>query len=154
MTTHSLQLQTLEDLSPVCKKMAPLLKPGMILLLEGPIGVGKTTFVRTLLQTLGVKGKIQSPTYTLINTYHAEFTVHHMDLYRIDTENDLAHLDLDRYFEDQESILLIEWADKLGAFHPINALKLRWDYEKDNSRQVQLDTEDSSYNHLISALTK
>ncbi len=77
-------LHTLEDTQALAREVLPLLPQGAVVALEGPLGAGKTTFVRFLAEALGFPGRVTSPTYTLIHTYPTpEGPLVHADLYRL-----------------------------------------------------------------------
>lgn len=79
--------------------------------LTGPIGAGKTTLLRSLLQKLGVSERIKSPTYALVETYSTRTkTIHHFDLYRIMSEDELVMLGFSEYAENAD-LLCIEWPE-------------------------------------------
>jgi tRNA threonylcarbamoyladenosine biosynthesis protein TsaE len=81
--------------------------------LHGELGAGKTTFVRGLLRTLGVSGAIKSPTYALVESYDTRIgTVHHLDAYRIESDEDFEARGGPDYF-DEHSIQLAEWPEKI-----------------------------------------
>lgn len=87
-------------------------KTPWIIFLEGELGAGKTTFVRACLQTLGEKGKIKSPTYTILESYTIKhWNIYHLDLYRLADPEELYFLGLEDYFVP-ESIFFVEWPDK------------------------------------------
>lgn len=95
--------------------LATLLKAGDAVALIGTLGAGKTTMVRGLVEALGFKGRVRSPSFTLVNQYPTDPVVHHADLYRLSDSSELIALDLPEGLE--EGILLVEWADKLeGAW--------------------------------------
>lgn len=89
------------------------------LYLEGDLGAGKTTFVRGFLRGLGYKGRVKSPTYTLIEEYPLADNLHcfHLDLYRISEPTAVFSLGLEAY-PVQKSIFLIEWPQLGASFLP------------------------------------
>ncbi|MEE9493430.1 MAG: tRNA (adenosine(37)-N6)-threonylcarbamoyltransferase complex ATPase subunit type 1 TsaE [Gammaproteobacteria bacterium] len=99
-------------------RLKSLLQPGDIVYLQGDLGAGKTTLVRALLRSMGYKGVVKSPTYTLIETYHPDaLTVHHLDVYRLTEPEELEWLGIRDLF-DKATIALIEWPEKGVGFLP------------------------------------
>lgn len=92
--------------------LAKAITPGFCLYLSGELGVGKTTLVRCFLRQLGVLDAVKSPTYTLVETYTVKNTsIHHFDLYRIQSDQELHYIGLDDYFSD-DAIVIVEWPEK------------------------------------------
>ncbi len=140
MPNKSLAINSLHDLDVFCGKLAPLLTGGDILFLGGEIGVGKTTFVRSLARSLGCETQATSPTFTLIHRYDGRVPVIHMDLYRLKGGNDILELDLSHYFKQTESVLAIEWPERLENQTPDHYLNLRFDFgDQDQSRLITVD---------------
>ena len=94
------------------------LSGGEILLLSGPLGAGKTVFVKGIAAALGLDAaEVTSPTFTLVNPYSGRLTFYHIDLYRLDEGASAAHaVDLDELLRDEEAVLVIEWAERLGGY--------------------------------------
>jgi tRNA threonylcarbamoyladenosine biosynthesis protein TsaE len=91
---------------------------GAVVYLQGELGAGKTTCVRSLLRTLGVTGLVRSPTYTLVETYHlATLTCVHVDLYRLQSLTEVDELGL-RDLTGPGSLLMVEWPEKGAAALP------------------------------------
>ena len=91
---------------------------GEILLLSGPLGAGKTVFVKGIAAGLGLDpSEVTSPTFTLVNPYSGRLTLYHIDLYRLDEGASAAHaVDLDELLVDEKAVLVIEWAERLGRY--------------------------------------
>ena len=99
-------------------QLAACLNPSLIITFSGEIGTGKTTIIRSILQSMGVKSSIKSPTFSLVESYLCHnVLIHHFDLYRIHHEEELEYLGFRDYFSDQ-SICLIEWAEHAGRALP------------------------------------
>ena len=97
--------------------MAALVKAGDCLLLEGDLGMGKTTFARGLVGAYAGVDEVPSPTFTLMQTYDgAQGELIHCDLYRVEDESELEELGFDELIETV--IALIEWPDRLGSYRP------------------------------------
>ena len=94
------------------------LRGGEILLLSGPLGAGKTIFVKGICSALGVNEEdVTSPSFTLVNPYEGRLRLYHLDLYRLDEGASAAHaVDLDDLLADENSVIVIEWAERMGAY--------------------------------------
>ena len=114
-----IDISKLSQLHKFAKSFSQNLKPGDVIYLQGNLGSGKTTFTQMLIQSLGYKGAVKSPTYAIYENYVvAECCVVHMDLYRLSSPEELYYLAIDEIF-DQQNIVIIEWPDKgLGVLPP------------------------------------
>src|SRR6056300_1408926 len=102
-----------EDTKKLAIVLAGLLKANMIIFLQGDLGAGKTTFVRFLLQSLGYKEKVKSPTYNLVEVHCVgEYTINHFDLYRFGTPEEWFSGGFDEYLSSN-SITILEWPEKI-----------------------------------------
>jgi tRNA threonylcarbamoyladenosine biosynthesis protein TsaE len=98
--------------------LAAQLQPGMVIYLHGDLGAGKTCLVRGMLNALGFHGRVKSPTYTLLEPYHAAgLDLRHFDLYRLQDEHEWESAGFRDEFDGQ-NILLIEWPEKAQSFIP------------------------------------
>ena len=97
-------------------RFARLIRPPMVIYLEGDLGAGKTTFARAFIHSLGFKGYVKSPSYGLLESYAVSgMTILHLDLYRIEDPEELEYLAL-RDLYDEKSVLMVEWPRK-GVDH-------------------------------------
>lgn len=86
-------------------------KSGFLLLLQGELGAGKSTLARAMLQTMGVRGPIPSPTYTLVEPYEVtEDIIYHIDLYRLSGMEELDYLGWD---DLRDGLILLEWPERV-----------------------------------------
>jgi tRNA threonylcarbamoyladenosine biosynthesis protein TsaE len=118
-------------------QLAPSLKPGDVVLVQGEMGAGKTTFVRGAARALGVSGPVTSPTFTIGNRYDGDVPVAHLDLHRLGT---LAGEDpglLDDYV-DAATIAFVEWPEvaesELGA-----AVRVRLEHLGGDRRRIEVE---------------
>jgi tRNA threonylcarbamoyladenosine biosynthesis protein TsaE len=99
-----------ENTECLAARMAPLLRPGDLLVLSGDLGAGKTFFTRALCRALGLPEEVRvtSPTFTLVHEYSARLEISHADLYRLQNEDEVYELGLESHRE-QERLLVVEW---------------------------------------------
>ncbi len=109
--------ESTEDTLQFAKKFASNLKGGEKIGLKGELGAGKTVFVRGIAEGLKVDDTrlVGSPTFKIINVYEGKFTIYHIDLYRLNSIEEILDLGLFD-LEDDNTIQLIEWADKMSTF--------------------------------------
>jgi tRNA threonylcarbamoyladenosine biosynthesis protein TsaE len=100
------------------RELGEELRGGEILLLHGPLGAGKTVFVKGLATALGIDAEeVTSPTFTLVNPYAGRLTLYHIDLFRLDDGPASAHaVDLEELLRDEKAVIVIEWAERLGHY--------------------------------------
>ncbi len=106
-------------------RVAAIMRPGDAILLEGPLGAGKTAFARALLRaaTANPTLEVPSPTFTLMQSYETKRgMVHHFDLWRLTGPDGLIELGWD---DARDDIVLVEWPDRLGPLAPHQALTIR-----------------------------
>lgn len=99
---------TLKDVQRYGRRLGRALRPGDLVVLEGPLGSGKTTLVRAVAEALDVTDPVRSPSFTLANIYSGRWTVQHLDLYRLEQLEDDDALALEEYSGD-EAVTLVEW---------------------------------------------
>lgn len=100
-------------------QLGATLAGGEILLLDGPLGAGKTVFVKGLASALGIDvDEVTSPSFTLVNRHDTgRLTLYHLDLYRLPMGASAAHaVDLDELLADERIVIVIEWAERLGQY--------------------------------------
>lgn len=135
-----LQLPNAEATRELGKKLGRSLPSNSILLLEGNLGAGKTTFVQGLGEGLNIPESIESPTFTLINEYTTgRIPLYHLDLYRLESV-EIEQLNLEQYWEGIEvepGIVAIEWADRL-PYKPDSYLQIEFIYTETGERIAKL----------------
>jgi tRNA threonylcarbamoyladenosine biosynthesis protein TsaE len=133
----SLTLPDPEATDALGAKLAELVRPGDTILLEGPIGAGKSALARAFIRArLGAGEEVPSPTFTLVQVYDDEGTeIWHADLYRLTHPDEVWELGLDQAFET--AICLVEWPDRLGHHLPPDALTIRLE-AKGEGRQARI----------------
>ena len=107
--------------------------------LEGPLGAGKTTFVRHLLHAMGVEGRIKSPTYAVVETYELDHVaISHFDFYRFDDPQEWEDAGLRDLF-GAHGLKLVEWAEKAQPLLPVPDLRVTLTPHDETIRGVRFD---------------
>lgn len=115
---------------------------GEVLLLHGPLGAGKTVFVKGVADALGVDvDEVTSPSFTLVNRYDGgRLTLYHIDLYRLDEGAGAAHaVDLDELLSDESAVIVIEWAERMGRYRlPPTTWRVHIDGDGEDPRRIHV----------------
>lgn len=127
----------LSRLQEIGRMFARCLRPGDLVFLEGPLGAGKTTFVRAVAGALRIKDTVRSPSFTIANVYAGPVTVQHLDLYRLERIEDEDALALEDYLDD-DAITLVEWPEAgLGSLGDPTWV-VRIDHESQRKRSLTI----------------
>ena len=133
-----------ETTRELAKNLSNYLKGGEMIFLYGEMGVGKTTFVKYLINQFQIEKKLQitevtSPTFNLLNEYEVDdLVIKHYDLFRLKVKSEITNLNL---FEiNKNTITLIEWPQLIGKENSIKSIDLIFNYENElNNRSVKID---------------
>ncbi len=120
-------------------KLAPMLRDARIVLLRGDLGAGKTTLVKGIAEAFqsAAQDGVTSPTFTLVHEYRGpERTLYHIDLYRIDTERELATLGLEDMSNEDGALLLIEWGEKFERLQKLRDVEIVLERIGEDARRV------------------
>ena len=111
-----------------------------LMLLEGDLGSGKTTLAKGIISGLGLaqEDEVISPSYTLVHEYGEGEKAYHVDLYRIEGQQELATLGLDELFS-QPAVVIIEWGEKLGNYFPGPYIRIRMEYISSEDRKITVE---------------
>jgi len=124
-----------QDTFDLGSQISNKLKPGDVVGLIGNLASGKTSFVKGVLKGLDYKYDVTSPTFTLINEYHARIKVVHIDFYR-ETNLERWHNIGIQEILNEDSIIIIEWADLLLDLLPEDILKIYFNHVSENCRKI------------------
>ena len=122
------------------KKFASVLRSGDVIGLYGDLGAGKTTFVKGLVKGFGMNKIVKSPTFTLMNIYPIkDKTIKqlvHIDCYRLTDPDQLEEIGALEYFGKKDTVVIIEWAEKVKRMLPDTLLKVHFKIKKGDAREV------------------
>jgi tRNA threonylcarbamoyladenosine biosynthesis protein TsaE len=128
------------ELQAFARHFASRLLPGDVVALSGPLGAGKTAFVRAVVTALHEHDAVSSPTFTIWNRYDGVPPIDHLDFYRIDNPAELFELGVEDAFDDPRSITLVEWAERGAALLPERRYEIHINGSGDGPRSIALRT--------------
>ena len=136
---ESLVLKSLSDLNIVAERFLRLMKDQKVFAFFGPMGVGKTTFIKALCNELGVVEIVTSPTFALVNEYQTNQgdEIYHFDFYRIEKIEEVYDFGYEDYFFSG-NYCFIEWPDKVAEILPENVVFVQMVENEDASRTINI----------------
>lgn len=120
------------------KKLGEKLKKGDVVALDGTLAAGKTYFTKGIALGLKIQEEITSPTFTIVSEYRGRLPLYHMDVYRLEGEEDFFGIGAeDMLYGD--GVCVIEWGEKVKEFLPEHTIGVKIDINSDNSRHIGID---------------
>ena len=156
MNSFVKKCETLNDTKELAEKFANLVKEkGCFVNLYGEIGAGKTAFVRLVAEALGVKERVTSPSFVILNEYHsASIPVYHFDLYRLENVGISTITEELREYSEGKKITFVEWAEFSQGELPFELLEINVTYDNDDSRNYEFKSIGSKNNYIIEGLNQ
>lgn len=152
-SSYTFTINNLNEMKTFAENLAEILLPGDVLLLEGDLGAGKTTFTQSLAKALGVKKTVNSPTFTIIKEYSGKFPLYHMDVYRLGKESE-EDLGFDEYFYG-EGVSVVEWAHLIQDQLPAEYVQLEiFHTGTENQRKLTLTINGKRYDRIREKVKK
>lgn len=130
-----LESGNLNDLVIVAQSIIKHSSNKKIVLLNGEMGVGKTTLVKAIAKLLGVEENVSSPTFSIVNEYHGNEVIFHFDFYRLEEEEEAYDFGIEEYF-DSGNLCLLEWPEKISNLLPSSNLCLDVQITLKNNRRI------------------
>lgn len=129
--------KNLKETKELAAKFAKLAQEkGAFVSLYGEIGAGKTAFVKLIAEVLGVKERVTSPSFVILNEYHsAQIPIYHFDLYRLENEGVKTIIDELREYSQGKILTFVEWAEFSQDEIPFNHIQVNVTYEEDDARK-------------------
>lgn len=136
-----IKIESLEKLPEAAKEFMALMGDETVYAFHGPMGAGKTTFIRALCQQLGVDAEeANSPSFSIINEYRSDTTaelIYHFDLYRLESIDEALEIGVEDYF-DSGALCLLEWPERIEALLPDDTVIVDITVNADDSRTLSL----------------
>ena len=136
-----------EETERIAARLAAGLGAGDVILVQGELGSGKTTFVRGAARALGVEGPVTSPTYTIGHRYTGRVDVSHLDLYRFEAMSHAEWGDLEEYFEN--AVVFVEWPQAGAGFLPPERARVSLQHLGETRRLIVLTSNEKSLEKSI-----
>lgn len=134
---------SIEETKKVAEDFAKTLKQGDVVLLNGDLGAGKTTFTQFVFASLGVTQVVNSPTFAILKSYEGKFTFHHFDTYRISTEEAIES-GFDEVLNDKNSVIFIEWSENIAPLLPKNVIEIYIKRLNEVTREIEIENKINS----------
>lgn len=130
-----------EETRKLGEKLAEELRAGDVILLEGPLGAGKSELARGVARGLGVRETVTSPSFTILNVYESgRLPLYHFDWYRLESEEELYEMGMDEYLGG-DGVAVVEWPEKCPGAVPEKALLIRLTDEGNDTRRAEMTPE-------------
>ncbi len=121
------------------KKLAEMVRPGMVIAFYGGMGAGKTAFVRGLAEGMGLKVRVSSPTFTIVNEYLGAVPLFHFDMYRLSGSDELFDIGWEDYLS-RGGVLAVEWSENVDGVFDSDTVSVRIERgENDSERKVTVE---------------
>ena len=130
-------VKNLEETKKFANDFAAKLNGGEVVLLNGDLGAGKTTFTQFVFAALGVKEVVTSPTFAILKTYQGKFVLHHFDTYRITTE-EAIEAGFDEVIYEKDSVKFIEWSENIASLIPEKTITINIKHVNENEREFEI----------------
>lgn len=131
-------VNSLDETKNLAQVFAKNLQVGQVVLLNGDLGAGKTTFTQFVFACLGVKETVTSPTFSILKSYECnKCTLYHFDMYRID-ESEAVESGFDEILSDKNSIKFVEWSGNVESLLPDNCINVNIKLIDENKREFEI----------------
>lgn len=128
-----------EETERLGERLGKALEPGDVVALFGDLGAGKTTLTRGIAAGLGVEADVHSPTFTLVHEHPGRVPLYHVDLYRLEREEEVADIGIEEYVHG-DGVTVIEWADRMKSLLPEDRLDITMRIAGEAEREMVFET--------------
>lgn len=128
---------SLPEIEKITQQIIPLLT-SQVVVFQGDMGMGKTTFIKSLVRSLGIDDVVTSPTFGLVNCYeNNQTTIYHFDFYRITSDEEAFSIGFEEYLYSGKWCF-IEWAEKVKRYLPDSYVILSFEFVNENARKIKI----------------
>ncbi len=120
------------------RKLAAFVRPNMVLALYGGLGAGKTALVRGLASGMGIKARVSSPTFTIVNEYRGETPLFHFDMYRLKDSEELFGIGWEDYLLSG-GVLAVEWSENVEDAFDGDVVRVKISPRGESSREISIE---------------
>jgi len=135
--TLTLETKSHAETQALGERLGRALAAGDVVALTGDLGAGKTSFVQGLARGLGVRGRVASPSFTIVNEHEGRVPLFHVDFYRLESARELDHIGFDDYFL-RGGVVVVEWAERFPSALPAERLDIRIEIAGDDVRRLHV----------------
>ncbi len=133
-----------KDTIEIAKDFAKTLNGGEVICLHGNLGAGKTTFMKGVAEFFKIEqDEIISPTFIIANQLQTKDekikNIIHIDAYRIEDEDNMLETGILEYFEDKNSVVFVEWSEKIKSYIPDNSINIYFEIKDQNKREIKIN---------------
>ncbi len=134
VSTHSAQ-----ETKRLAFEIAKKITKGDVIALYGDLGAGKTVFTRYLAEALGLKSRVQSPTFVIARRYKSkDLVMNHIDLYRLTSKQDAEDIGIEDFLNNPENITVIEWPEIIEGILPQKTIRIYFEDTGENARKIKI----------------
>lgn len=139
MKEYTITINGIEDYPQAAREFVELLDKGRIFAFYGKMGSGKTTFIKSICEELGVEDSINSPTFAIVNEYEDrnQNTIYHFDFYRIKSIEEVYNMGYEEYFYG-DAICFMEWPELIEELLPEETVKVFVEETEGGARSVKI----------------
>jgi tRNA threonylcarbamoyladenosine biosynthesis protein TsaE len=130
--------KTRDETQALGEMLGKALSSGTVVSLRGPLGAGKTVIAKGIATSLGIAEAIVSPTFTLVQEYEGTMPFHHMDLYRLESAEELESIGGEELLFGR-GVTVIEWSEKIDALLPPSTIRITISIDADQCRHIRIE---------------
>ena len=127
-----------QETEAIGEELAQKLRGGDVLAFTGSLGMGKTAFTRGLARGLGCRGRVTSPTFTIVNEYEGRTPLFHFDMYRLGSSDELFDIGWEDYLS-RGGVCAVEWSENIADALPADAIQVRIERVDDMTRRITVE---------------